>query len=123
MQFTPFLPVCQSSPPERAGRITLQASSSFGSVQAAFAGLVEGRRKAGLPVRGKQSKEEMDAFYAAFFKKSKRLLAPGGVMIFYSNEEGFVKKQLRLHTGYKLLQQFVVQEKNHFCLYIVGMKG
>lgn len=76
-----------------------------------------------LPVRGKQSKEEMDAFYAAFFKKSKRLLAPGGVLIFYSNEEGFVKKQLRLHTGYRLLQQFEVQEKNHFCLYVVGMKG
>ena len=65
----------------------------------------------------------MDALYASFFEKSKEILAPGGVMIFYSNEEGMVKKQLRLHTEYRLIQEFVISEKRHFSLYIVGIKG
>ena len=76
-----------------------------------------------MPVRGKQSRSEMDALYASFFEKSKEILAPGGVMIFYSNEEGMVKKQLRLHTEYRLIQEFVISEKRHFSLYIVGIKG
>ena len=76
-----------------------------------------------MPVRGKQSRSEMDALYASFFEKSKEILAPGGVMIFYSNEEGMVKKQLRLHTEYRLIQEFIVSEKRHFNLYVVGIKG
>ena len=76
-----------------------------------------------MPVRGKQSRSEMDALYASFFEKSKEILAPGGVMIFYSNEEGMVKKQLRLHTEYRLIQEFVISEKRHFSLYIVGING
>ena len=44
-------------------------------------------------------------------------------MIVYSNEEGIVKKQLRLHTEYRLIQEFVISEKRHFSLYIVGIKG
>lgn len=76
-----------------------------------------------MPVRGKQTREEMDAFYASFFEKSKEILAPGGVMIFYSNEEGIVKKQLRLHTEYRLIEEFVISEKRHFSLYVVGIKG
>lgn len=76
-----------------------------------------------MPTRGKKTKEEMDAFYAAFFEKSKTLLAADGKLIFYSNEEGFVKKQLRLHSEYRLLQEFCIREKEHFYLYIVGLKG
>ena len=76
-----------------------------------------------MPVRGRQSRGEMDALYASFFEKSKEILTPGGVMIFYSNEEGMVKKQLRLHTEYRLIQEFVISEKRHFSLYIVGIKG
>lgn len=45
-----------------------------------------------MPVRGKQSRSEMDALYASFFEKSKEILAPGGVMIFYSNEEAYGKE-------------------------------
>lgn len=76
-----------------------------------------------MPVRGKKTKEEMDDFYAAFFEKSATLLSAGGKIIFYSNEEGFVKKQLRLHREYRLLQEFCIREKEHFYLYIVELKG
>lgn len=76
-----------------------------------------------MPARGKKTKEETDAFYRDFFVKSKTLLAPEGKMILYTNEEGFVKKQLRLHREYRLLQEFCIREKEHYYLYIVGLKG
>lgn len=75
-----------------------------------------------MPVRGKKTREEMDAFYADFFTKSKEILLPGGVMILYSNEESFIKKQLRLNREYRLLKEFVVREKEHFGLFVIGYK-
>ena len=41
----------------------------------------------------------------------------------YSNEQGFVKKQLRLRDNYRLLQEFCIREKDGFYLYIIGIKG
>lgn len=73
-----------------------------------------------MPVRGKRTKEEMDAFYGAFFERSRQILAPGGVMILYTGEEGFVKKQLRLQTDYRLMKEVCVREKDHTYLYIIG---
>ncbi len=46
-----------------------------------------------MPTRGKKSKEEHDAFYAEFFQKAKQHLKPGGMIIMYTNEAGFVKKK------------------------------
>lgn len=77
---------------------------------------------ANMPVRGKKTKEEQDRFYEYFFDKSADLLAPGGNMIIYSNEDGFIKKQLRLHENLRLKQEFVINEKNHFVLYIIGLR-
>lgn len=75
-----------------------------------------------MPVRGKKSKEEMDDFYGAFFTKSKTILADGGRMILYTNEEGFVKKQLRLNAEYRLVQEHCVREREHFYLYVIEFK-
>lgn len=76
-----------------------------------------------MPVRGKKSKEEMDEFYAAFFEKSKEILAPGAVIVMYTNEEGFVKKQLRLHSEYRMQQEYCVREKDHFYLFVIKYRG
>lgn len=76
-----------------------------------------------MPVRGKKTREEMDSFYAAFFKKSVELLKRGAVIVMYSNEEGFVKKQLRLRTDYRLLQEYCIREKEHFYLFVIQYKG
>jgi len=75
-----------------------------------------------MPVKGKKAKEDMDAFYARFFEKSKSLLAEDGIIIMYSNEVGFVKKQLRLHPCYRLIQEYTVRKKDSYCLFIIGMK-
>ena len=77
-----------------------------------------------MPVRGKQSREEMDRFYEKFFTTAAGFLAEDGVIILYSNEEGFVKKQLRLrHDQYKLIKEVCIGEREHFYLYIIGIKG
>ena len=70
-----------------------------------------------MPVKGKKAKEDMDAFYARFFEKSKSLLAEDGIIIMYSNEVGFVKKhtvgvkifisRVRLYIFGQLLHQLL----------------
>ena len=72
-----------------------------------------------IRVRGKRTREEMDDFYARFFDKAKTILAPKGIIIMYTNEVGFVKKQLRLHSEYKLVQETCILKKNDFYLFIL----
>ena len=72
-----------------------------------------------MPVKGKKTKEEMDAFYGAFFEKAASLLHDDGKIIMYTNEAGFVKKQLRLQNKYRLVQEFCIRKKEQFFLYII----
>lgn len=76
-----------------------------------------------MPMRGTKTKQEMDAFYGVFFEKAKTHLTKDGVIIMYTNEIGFVKKQLRLHKEFSLLQETCMQQKNDFHLLIMGYKG
>lgn len=78
---------------------------------------------ADMPLRGKKSKEEQDSFYGRFFDCAAGFLKAGGVMIIYSNENGFVKKQLRLHREYRLLDEYCIRKKDGFYLFIIGVKG
>jgi hypothetical protein len=75
-----------------------------------------------MPLRGKRTREELDVFYAEFFRKSKEHLTPGAILILYSNEEGFIKKQLRVQKEYRLLQESCIRKKEEFSLYIIGYK-
>ncbi len=72
-----------------------------------------------LPIRGKRTKEEQDAFYRGFFDKSQELLALGGIMLLYSNENGFVKKQLRLHPAFGLRMEYPVSKQDSFYVYVI----
>ena len=76
-----------------------------------------------LPSRGKKTKEEIDSFYGEFFEKSKSVLAEDAVMILYSNESGFIKKQLRLRPEYRLIQEFIIRKKTNDALYIIGYRS
>jgi len=40
----------------------------------------------------------------------------------YTNEAGFVKKQLRLQNNYRLVQEFCIRKKEQFFLYIIEKK-
>lgn len=76
-----------------------------------------------MPLSGKKSKQEMDDFYGAFFRKAKEILKADAVIIMYTNEMGFVKKQLRLNKEYELLEEICMQTKNDFNLVIMRYKG
>ncbi len=72
-----------------------------------------------MPMRGKKTKEEQDLLYEKFFEKSAQILAPGGVIVMYTNESGFVKKQLRLREEYRLLEEYCIREKTGFFLFVI----
>lgn len=72
-----------------------------------------------FPVRGKKSKEEQDRLYRRFFDKARQILADEAVIILYTNEAGFVKKQLRLNTDYKLVQETCMIKKTGFYLFVI----
>lgn len=75
-----------------------------------------------MPTRGKRTKEEMDSFYGKFFRKSEEILKDGAVIVMYSGEEGFVKKQLRISKNYRLLREHCIREKDHFYLFVIQYK-
>lgn len=75
-----------------------------------------------MPAGGKQTREETDALYANFFVKSRELLKAGGVMILYTNEEGLLRKHLRLQSEFHLIQQFEIRKKEHRSLYVIGFR-
>lgn len=72
-----------------------------------------------MPMRGKKSKEEQDQLYAGFFRAASRLLAPGGIVVMYSNERGHVRKQLRLHGEFQLCAEHSIREKGDFAIYVI----
>lgn len=76
-----------------------------------------------MPVRGKKTKQEMDHFYGEFFDKAQTILTKDAVVVMYTNELGFVKKQLRLHKEFELVQETCMQPKTEFYLLIMKYKG
>lgn len=76
-----------------------------------------------MPMRGKKTKDELDALYRNFFEKAEEVLTDQGIIIMYTNEIGFVKKQLRMNKRFKLLQETCMQKKKEFYLLIIGGKG
>lgn len=75
-----------------------------------------------MPDRGQKSREEHDMFYGRFFRKASEVLAADGKMVLYSNEKNFIKKQLRVHREFALLQEYSMDEKGNYCLFIIGKK-
>jgi 23S rRNA G2445 N2-methylase RlmL len=75
-----------------------------------------------MPVRGRRTREEMDRLYADFFEKALTILAPESVIILYTGESGFVKKQIRLHSELSLLEEYCMQSKNGYYLMIIRVQ-
>lgn len=72
-----------------------------------------------MPERGKKPREEHDRFYGMFFDKAGELLKKKGKIFIYSNEKNFVKKQLRLHKDFTLLQEYSMDEKDNYYLFMI----
>ena len=76
-----------------------------------------------MPVRGKMSREEMDLLYERFFEKALTILKREAVIVMYTGELGFVKKQLRLHKEFSLLEEYCMQTKTGYYLLIIGVNS
>ena len=76
-----------------------------------------------MPPRGKKTKEEQDAFYGHFFKKAGEHLGRDAVVILYSNEIGFVKKQLRLNPEFHLRQEYCMRKKDGYYVFVIEYRG
>lgn len=74
---------------------------------------------ADMPKRGKKTKKELDEFYTGCFCQFERLLASQGHLFLYSDEEGFVKKCLRLNGNLTLLREYAVRPKENGCFYMI----
>ena len=75
-----------------------------------------------MPVRGKKTREEQERLYQRFFEKAEEVLRKDGIMILYSNEKGYIKKQMRLNENWKLLNEFCMNEKEEFFVYVIGRR-
>ena len=75
-----------------------------------------------MPVRGKMSRDEISTLYEKFFEKALTLLTKEAVIVMYTGELGFVKKQIRLHREFTLLEEYCMQSKTGFYLLIIGVK-
>lgn len=75
-----------------------------------------------MPLRGKQTKEEHEAFYRKFFRKAEELLKPDGIIVLHSNEKGYIRKEIRLQEIWKLINEYDLDEKEGFSVYIIGRK-
>ena len=68
-------------------------------------------------------KQEQDAFYGRFFEKAGSLLKDKGKVFLYSDEKNFVKKQLRIRREFTLLQEYAMDEKGNYYLFIIEKRG
>ena len=75
-----------------------------------------------MPVRGKMTREQLDRLYEKFFRKALTILEKEAVIVMYTGEIGFVKKQLRLHREFSLLEEYCMQSKAGCYLLIIGVK-
>ena len=75
-----------------------------------------------MPVRGKMTREQLDSLYEKFFRKALTILEKEAVIVMYTGEIGFVKKQLRLHREFSLLEEYCMQSKAGCYLLIIGVK-
>lgn len=76
-----------------------------------------------MPDRGKKEKKEQDLLYNEFFDAAGRHLTDDGKIIMYSNEKNFVKKYLRLHKEYQLIQEYSMDEKGIYHLFIIEKRA
>lgn len=75
-----------------------------------------------MPDRGKRDKEAHDGIYQMLFDQAQELLKGQGRMFVYSNEKNYVKKQLRLHKQFTLLQEYGMDDKECYFLFIIEKK-
>ncbi len=78
---------------------------------------------ADFPEMPENDRAGADRFYRQFLQKADSLLAAGGRIFVYTRENQLLKKQLRLHKGFRILQETVIQKKSEKTFYVLGRAG
>lgn len=76
---------------------------------------------ADFPRLYKESREEISEFYQHFFEKTDEITTEEATLILYTNEEGQIKKYLRLNKQFQLVKQMNIQKKDF--LFVIKKKG
>ncbi|MEG1947579.1 MAG: methyltransferase [Lachnospiraceae bacterium] len=76
-----------------------------------------------MPEKGRKTKEEQEELYRNFFEKSLELLQEKGKIMMYCNEKNLVKKHLRLRTDMMLLQEYSMDDKEKYYLFMIEKRG
>lgn len=63
--------------------------------------------------------EGEDQFYRQFFVKSDEILKKNGIIIVNSKRKNLIKKHIRLAKHYKLLREYVMNEREESCVYVI----
>ena len=80
-------------------------------------------RSSPICLSGEESQRKRRTLLQQIFEKSAGLLKADGILVLYSNEQGFIRKQLRIRSDYRLLAEQCIREKDQFYLFVIQYKG
>lgn len=74
-----------------------------------------------FPVKGKRmDAHAIDNLYGQFLDKARELLKPEGILLVYSRDRGYLKKQLRKRPEWKLMEEWCISQKEEAYLFCIG---
>jgi len=74
-----------------------------------------------MPVKGKNcTAHDLDFLYGKLFDKAEQMVKPGGMLLLYSHDKAFVKKQLREYKSMQLLKEWLIGEKEGSWFFVIA---
>ena len=73
-----------------------------------------------FPAKGKtRNGHELEFLYVKFFDRAEELLCPGGVVLLYSHDPTFVRRQIREHGAMRILKEWPMGGKEESWLFAI----
>ena len=77
-----------------------------------------------FPTKGKTlSGQALESLYGIFFDRAEELLAPGGLILLYSQDPAFARRQRKAHSSMKLLEEWPMGGHEESALFAVRFEG
>ncbi|WP_051532789.1 methyltransferase [Lachnobacterium bovis] len=75
-----------------------------------------------MPARTQRvTRRDLDFLYGKFLEKSREVLTRNGIIVMYTNEIGLLKKHLRFHREYRLLQDVPMQDRSDYHVVVLAV--
>ena len=73
-----------------------------------------------MPVKGRNcTGHELDFLYGKLFDKAEQMIKAGGILLLYSHDKSFIKKQLREHRSMRLLQEWQIGDREGSWFFVI----